>query len=724
MIVHRPGGALKATGDGIVEGYLISWGGPDDADLEGQWFTPQTELRLEYFPEYPLLYHHGMDQELGLHPIGRIKTLRKDDVGLWVRAQIDMADAYGREVYDMLQQRQFGWSSGSVDHLVKISKSGEIVRWPLYEGSITPTPAQPHKTTVRALKALLPASDILQAYYGSPDPLEALPIGNPQQLETGESIMRRPRIKTINFVRSTLSKQGFDASEEEIESIAAELEDEEATMAGDYEEDATMMDEDDAMMMDEEDAAIEAMLAELEDEDDATMMDEEDAAIEAMLAELEDEDDAMMMGEEEEPLPTASRRRRIKKRRAQKSVGDRYTEFLERRVFELERMEAPGEDMVGRVKSRRSGVEVTRDRADQPGAYVKAFTQYVQGGFPMMNETDQYVLKRGEVDFGAADSVRTSVATKAINISNAGSVGFAVPEDFVRELNRNVMVDALMAADCRQRKTSSDRVVMPDMITTDARRAYAAQAFWPGESPSGQSAHDTNPGAVGQIELPIHVMLLSTTATYSALEDVAFDVSNWISESFAEAVAVEYENLIWRGNGQGKLHGITNDSRVTGAASTSVQSVGGYVATGSTSGFVNGDLFRKILLQLPPGYRKRAKWYMSSDSAAAVSVLKDGEGRYLWGDAQGLNQGIPTTLLNKPIVYNEFADAVSSGLFPIILGDLSRAYTIGKRVEFSVRRFDDATYAVQDQALFLGRARVGGQVTQPAALKVIKVATS
>ena len=77
-----------------------------------------------------------------------------------------------------------------------------------------------------------------------------------------------------------------------------------------------------------------------------------------------------------------------------------------------------------------------------------------------------------------------------------------------------------------------------------------------------------------------------------------------------------------------------------------------------------------------------------------------------------------------PIVYNEYADDIVQDGFPIILGDLSRGYIIGKRVDFSIRRFDDSAYAELDQVLFLGRARLGGQVLQPASIKVLKVSTA
>ena len=117
---------------------------------------------------------------------------------------------------------------------------------------------------------------------------------------------------------------------------------------------------------------------------------------------------------------------------------------------------------------------------------------------------------------------------------------------------------------------------------------------------------------------------------------------------------------------------------------------------------------------------------MNSNTGLQVATLKDGNGNYLIDQRDDALRtvGVPDRLLNKPIVYNEWADDADSGKFPIILADLTRGYIIGRRVEFSIRRFDDSNYAEHDQVLFLGRARLGGQVLQPASFKALKVALS
>jgi HK97 family phage major capsid protein len=746
VLIHKTGQGvqpIKAMGDGHIGGYLIVWGSPSNRDLQGEYFTPQTDLRLEYFDSYPVLYHHGLDETTGLKMIGRITSLKTDDIGLWVDAQLDLVDRYASEVYKMIQAKQFGWSSGSVDHLVKVEKTGEIKRWPLYEGSITPTPALPHKTTVRAFKAIVGESTLrglLAANAG-------VSAGEEEKDDTGSNIQGvksvKTNVKTRNFVRRVLKQYGYKADEEDVEAIAADLEDE-AMMADDeFDEEAMMADfEEEEPIMADDEFDEEAMMADDEFDEEAMMADFEEE--EPIMADDEFDEEAMMADfEEEEPVMTyrrskkTSRRQRpaprpTKRRQERtKSVADPYIDYLENRlqtqqarIKKLENMEAPGEKKRG-IK----GVQVTRDSADQPGAYKAAFVEYIRKGEHRVEPEVMRILRQGETLLGEADtklvtSIKGVQRVKTMTIGDAGSLGFAVPEDFIRELSKNIMAATYMAQDCKVRTTSSDTIKQPYLPTTDARRAYAAQARWPGESPASQSEHDVTALSLEQIEIPIHVLLMSTTATYSSLEDVSFDVEAELSEMFAEATAVEYDTLIWSGNGQGKMKGIINDTRITGSASAGVQTVGGYIASGNATTLTDADKVLDMMMHMPAQYRGRAKWYMNSNTANVIEKLKDANGRYLWGDEQGLNLSTPANLKQRPIVYNEFASDIAANAFPLIYADLSRGYLIGKRVDMAVRRFDDSKYAELDQCLFMARARIGGQPVRPEAFKILKIALS
>lgn len=175
---------LDAT-EGRVGGYLIVWGHPSARDLQGEFFTPQTELGLDWYAERPVLYHHGLDGQLKAAVIGVIDTLRPDDVGVWAEAQLDMRQRYVRAVQRLVDKGVLGWSSGSLPHLVQVDDDGHITHWPIVEGSLTPTPAEPRRTDVQTIKSAYDALGLDVERLG----IEAQ--SNPQR--RGESRFAQPK---------------------------------------------------------------------------------------------------------------------------------------------------------------------------------------------------------------------------------------------------------------------------------------------------------------------------------------------------------------------------------------------------------------------------------------------------------------------------------------------------------------------------------------------------
>ncbi len=46
-----PNTAAKMLGeDGRIGGYLVVWGDPSRPDLQGEFFTPETDLGLDWYP--------------------------------------------------------------------------------------------------------------------------------------------------------------------------------------------------------------------------------------------------------------------------------------------------------------------------------------------------------------------------------------------------------------------------------------------------------------------------------------------------------------------------------------------------------------------------------------------------------------------------------------------------------------------------------------------------
>ena len=149
--------AIKSDRLGYIKGYLVRFGSPDNVDLEGDYFTPETDygfpVKSGQAVPLNLYYHHGMDSVVGKRCIGT-GTVKMTDAGLWYEAQVDMADEYGQMIAKLCKQGKMGYSSGAAGHLVQRKSNGgvnQIVSWPIAEASITPTPAE-YRNTVKTIK--------------------------------------------------------------------------------------------------------------------------------------------------------------------------------------------------------------------------------------------------------------------------------------------------------------------------------------------------------------------------------------------------------------------------------------------------------------------------------------------------------------------------------------------------------------------------------------------
>lgn len=153
------GGDIKALGDGRVGGYLVRFSGPTDPDLTGEFFTKDTQFGTNMQP--PVLYHHGMDGHMKARIIGS-STLKMDDVGLWIEAQLDLRDEYEKAVYGRLvAEGKAGWSSGAATvEYEPLGKSYWIKTWLIAEASITPIPAEPRNAAI-PIKSLPPVEELV-----------------------------------------------------------------------------------------------------------------------------------------------------------------------------------------------------------------------------------------------------------------------------------------------------------------------------------------------------------------------------------------------------------------------------------------------------------------------------------------------------------------------------------------------------------------------------------
>jgi HK97 family phage major capsid protein len=141
------GQSVKALPDGRVVGIGVRFGGQD---LTGEYFDKQTYLGEG--KEFPAMYNHGQDPEVGRRVIGKSKITKTDQIGVWFETQLNLRDEYEKAIYELARAGKLAYSTGSSSHTV-VKDAGYIKQWPLVEVSLTPTPAEPRNGVI-PLKSL------------------------------------------------------------------------------------------------------------------------------------------------------------------------------------------------------------------------------------------------------------------------------------------------------------------------------------------------------------------------------------------------------------------------------------------------------------------------------------------------------------------------------------------------------------------------------------------
>ena len=114
-------------------------------------------------------------------------------------------------------------------------------------------------------------------------------------------------------------------------------------------------------------------------------------------------------------------------------------------------------------------------------------------------------------------------------------------------------------------------------------------------------------------------------------------------------------------------------------------------------------------------YRSNATFVMNSKTAGVVRKMKDADGRFLWTDS--LAAGEPARLLGYPVMIAEDMPDIASGSAALAFGDFASGYTVAERPDLRVLR---DPFSAKPHVLFYATKRVGGDISDFAAIKLLK----
>ena len=239
-------------------------------------------------------------------------------------------------------------------------------------------------------------------------------------------------------------------------------------------------------------------------------------------------------------------------------------------------------------------------------------------------------------------------------------------------------------------------------------------AGWASET--GAMAETSTP-QIDRVSIPLHELSAQPKTSQRLLDDSAFDIEDWLARRIAQKFARTEATAFIDGDGIDKPTGLLTHP-VVADDSWSWGNLG-YVTTGVSGDLNDGDPIVDVVYALGAEYRANATFVMNSKTTALVRKLKDADGRFLWTD--GLAAGEPARLMGYPVLVSEDMPDVAANSYSIAFGDFRAGYTIAERPDLRVLR---DPFSAKPHVLFYAAKRVGGDVTDFAAIKLVKFGTS
>ena len=212
------------------------------------------------------------------------------------------------------------------------------------------------------------------------------------------------------------------------------------------------------------------------------------------------------------------------------------------------------------------------------------------------------------------------------------------------------------------------------------------------------SVSETATPLIERISIRLHQLAAMPKASQRLLDDSAFDVEGWLAEKIASRFIRSESAAFVNGDGVDKPKGILLPAKVPDSAWTWGSL--GYVASGAAADFPTTnavDCIVNLVYALAAPYRANATFVMNSKTAGAVRKMKDADGRFMWAD--GLAVAEPPRLMGYPV--------------------LIAGYTIAERTDLRILR---DPFSAKPHVLFYATKRVGGDISDYAAIKLLKFA--
>lgn len=390
---------------------------------------------------------------------------------------------------------------------------------------------------------------------------------------------------------------------------------------------------------------------------------------------------------------------RIEAVKAGKATGD-FDAKLAKMDEALDSLKSKQDQIETRLS--RPGAESNADGVSREQVeYKNAFLNWMRS--PTDQERQQKVTQAQKALETRAADTRTSTAA---------SGGYALPEEIERAIARiGVEISPIRSLATVRTVGSPDYKELFDV--------NGAAFEWIGET---DTRNQTNTPDLAEVAPTFGMASAKPQSTEEALEDLFFNVEDWLISSAAEAIYAGEGAAFVSGNGTKKPTGfLAGPTPLTTVDASRAFGTLQYIAGGQAAAMpTSPDTFFDIIYSLRARYRANATWITSKAVLATIRKYKEATtNAYMWQPA--LAAGQPSSFAGFPIVEAEDMPAVGAGTFPLAFGDFKEGYLIADRVGMRMTRDEITT---PGYVKFYIRKRVGGKLRNTQAIKLLKIAAS
>jgi HK97 family phage major capsid protein len=297
------------------------------------------------------------------------------------------------------------------------------------------------------------------------------------------------------------------------------------------------------------------------------------------------------------------------------------------------------------------------------------------------------------------NAMRSGVATPELRDHKVGTDslgGFLVPDEF-----RNELIMALNEQNII-RGLATTFTTQSGVMTIPVNSAHGS-ASWKAE----EAAYSTSDETFAEVTLNAYKGTALIKLTEELLNDSAFPMESFVAQEFGRRLGKLEEEAFVNGDGSSKPTGIVGGATVG--------------KTAAATNAITADELADLYHALGRAYRSKATWVMGDSTVKLIRKLKTGvssDNTYLW--QAGLKDGEPDRLFGRPVVVSEFMPAATTGLKPVIFGDISYYY-IGDRQAMSMQRLTEL-YAANGHVGFRQFKRTDGKLSLAVAVQSLVMA--